>query len=76
MACEGATGRAAVLVQEFSGGMLLVVGDGEGGGRFLVGVAGAPWLPLDAASCACAMASCCSSCKILWLDCGSVEAVF
>ncbi|CAE7498305.1 unnamed protein product, partial [Symbiodinium sp. KB8] len=36
----------------------------------------APWLPLDAASCARAMASCCSSCKILWLDCGSVEAVF
>ena len=62
VACEGTTGRAAVLAQESSGGKLLVVGDWEGGGRFLVGVAGAPWLPLDAASCACATASCCSSC--------------
>ena len=43
VACEGATGRAAVLVQGFfSGGMLLIVGDWEEGGRFLVGVAGAP----------------------------------
>ena len=57
-------------------GVLLIVGDGEGGGRFLVGVAGGSWLPLDAASCACAAASCCSSCRILWLDCGSVESVF
>ena len=42
VAWEGATGRAAILMQGISGGVLVIVGEGEGGGRFLVGVAGAP----------------------------------
>ena len=38
---DDATGRAACFLSALGGGgVLLMVGDGEGGGRFLMGVAG------------------------------------
>ena len=33
------------MLPGLGGGVLLIVGDGDGGGRFLVGVVGASWLP-------------------------------